>query len=64
MFEIGVALSGNPKWREQMDSNDVKIAAGEEMVQLFKKWCCEAKQAVLCWIWLARKEGVAKTLGR
>ncbi len=54
VFEIGSAFAGLQTMRKIV----VTAPAAERAVQLYEQWCGEAKQAVLCWLWLSRTKGV------
>ncbi len=60
LYEIAIALDSLPEWR--MDESESTIAAGEQALKLLRQWHSEAKRAVVCWMWLARKEGIPKDM--
>ncbi len=68
VFEIGAALRNAPDWQQgtmyddSVAACDYSIVACKRAVKLYKQWCAEASRAVMCWLWLARKEGVAKDI--
>ncbi len=61
VFEIGAAFANSDSWKRRCRSQQM-VAAGEVAIFMYHQWCAEAKSAVLCWIWLARQEKVAKDI--
>ncbi len=61
LFEIGAAMIGNGEWRN-VCRLPATIAAVELAILVHESYCCLAKRAVLCWLWLARLEGVTKDI--
>ncbi len=61
IFEIGCALSNIDNWEGHGCTCEV-VRDCWEAIGLYNKWCDEAKRAVMCWIWLARNQGVAKDI--
>ncbi len=59
VFEIGFGLSACEIWRNWADGRAQEIAC-ERAVSLYQQWCAEARQSVMCWIWAARRLGIAK----
>jgi hypothetical protein len=59
VFEIGSALADIPEWR-QTSGSKTNVSVGNKCVQFFQECCGEAKRTILCWLWLARSEGIAK----
>ncbi len=54
VLEIGAALKSSIEWVEGEVSRDRKAA--EQCITLYESWCEEARRAVLCWLWLAKKK--------
>ncbi len=61
VFELGMGLAIVEAWRGHSRDREI-TAAGERAVMLYQQWCAEAKRAVLCWIWVARKAKVMKDI--
>ncbi len=61
VYEIGMGLASIESW-ELTAPTSGGVEAGRQCIAMYRKWCEEAKTGVLCWIWLARKEGVAKDI--
>ncbi len=61
VFEFGAAFSGKVKWHSLSPIPEV-IAAADRAARLYERWLREVEQSILCWIWLARQEKVAKDI--
>ena len=59
LYEIGAALSAK---NIPGTATQSATAAIEHAKKLFLRCNEEAKRAVLCWLWLSKKEGVAKDI--
>ncbi len=61
VFELGLTLTIVDTWHGHSRDREI-TAASERTVMLYQQWCAEAKRAVLCWLWLLRKEHVARDI--
>ncbi len=59
VFEIGHVFASNRDWRHRDSEQDV---VWKRVMLLYNGWCSCAKQAVLCWLWLAKALGVSKDI--
>ncbi len=60
LFELGATIARSPPL-QNLDWYDLDATA-RVAVDVYQRWRKEAELAVLCWIWLARKERVAKDI--
>ncbi len=57
VFEIGLAHSTDKREPVEYGQRDARRA-----LLLFRQWCNEAKQSVLCWLWAGKLLGVSKDI--
>ncbi len=61
VFEVGAAFASIECWKD-IGRSSAEVVACSRAMQLYKQWCFEANVAVLCWLSLARSNGVAKDI--
>ncbi len=59
LFEIGAALAEVDHWSGFQEN---EVSNGHKARMLYTQWCAAARRAVLCWLWLARDQKVAKDI--
>ncbi len=60
VFEFGEAFHGRIEAKKQrlsgVAASRAAVEAAQKAVQLRDEWCGKAKRAVLCWLWIAKRE--------
>ncbi len=54
LFQYGLAFS-NADLRSGMHGDSYNVL-------LFRQWCSDAKNGILCWLWVAKQLGVVKDI--
>jgi hypothetical protein len=66
VFELGAAFSGQICEYDDIifhrDVTEEVMRAAEECVELHDKWCGQAKEAIRCWLVIARRKRVVKDI--
>ncbi len=62
VFEIGAACKGHVEPIASREGDEAKFQAAEKAVQLYDRWCDEARAAIRCWIGGSLQLGVVKDI--